>query len=1115
MTDGMTDDLEAQRLQALDDYEIFDTGPEPVFDGYAERLADVLHVPMVAISFVGLERVAFKTQFGYIARALARGESFCQYAIACRDILIVPDTAADPRFQNSPLVTGPDGIRFYAGAPLITPHGFCIGILCVMDRRPRDDFGKSETQTLREVALVVMRELEGRRKLNDLQFFQEMNTEIAQAKDFQSSMEAALRRAGQRIGAAYCMVPEQGEQPGPLNFVATVAIMPEFEAAVADIRRAPQADVAPIHALQALVENRIIDTGVVTADMLGSFSKVGRRFFALGIRRQIAVPLNLGSRRAAVLFGFTRHHISEVVRGFLSDLVTKLVPLLLGRLREEELERSRTHLRYVNRAMRALIGANQALASAETEMELVRSICRVAVTHGGYAAAWVGFAEHDAQRSIRVAARWGDHFIPLERMPMTWADTPFGRGASGTAIRENRPVVIDNIALDARVDPFRAYSTMREFRSCIAVPLRDAKGEAIGVFSIYNSIHEEPLAPDLPSFDIEEAELLAELARDIVNGINMIRDRDARDAALKRQQASDARLANLLASSPAIMFALEHDGQRWRPMEITQNFERILGYSIAEAMVPGWWPAHIHPQDYPATQEALRRAAAGERQLFQYRLADRAGGYRWIRSEMEYQPAQGAEPARIIGAWFDISEKQAAQNEIHRLAFYDQLTGLANRQMLKQQIENAARRTASGSDYAALLFIDLDGFKAINDAHGHAIGDQVLIAVARRLRRALRERDTVARLGGDEFVVLLPRLGNSSAQAAEQAGILARRIAAALERQITADDLVLHVTASIGIHSFNAKTMDMEQILRSADTAMYAAKAITKRRGWSLGHSNISLFEPVMQDRVTQYHAVQNELREALAQERFELWLQPQMDIAETITGAEALIRLHRPDGSLMQPDAFVQIAEESGLIVPIGQWVRAQACRLLARYSSAELPRLSVNISAIEFGQPRIVEQIIALLEKTHTDPRRLTLEITESLLIDGLDETIVKLDTLAAHGIGLSIDDFGTGYSSLAYLQRLPITEIKIDKRFVHGMLTDRRSADLTQSLIMLAKNFGFDVIAEGVETRAQAEFLNRLGCRVMQGFLFGRPRAAWDFTAPIVMAGAGRPAATYRAP
>ncbi len=1095
-------DLEEQRLQALQSYEIFDTPGEAVLERLAEWTARFLKVPIAMISFVGRYRVVFKSNYGFPVTDLPRQEAFWSAGIDSADGLVIQDLAAEPDFRDHAMVTGEPYIRFYAAAPLVTPDGFRIGTFSVMDRLPRD-FQPDERDALRESAGTVMRELETRRMVSNLVFQQELNVAIAEAQSFQLALETVLRRAGERLGACFCLVPQQTKDPAFFSFIAGATISPKFADLVAGALAQPVLKANVLRGTVDLSDPRIFDTGVIRPEAAARFSQAGHDYYGRGLRRQISVPLRLGSRNAAVMVGFERHHILKADIDFLEDIVTKLVPLLVGRLREEEVKRRSQQADYVKRAMRTLIGAKQALASALTETELMQTICEVAVRQGGYDSAWVGFAEHDPERSIRVVAKWGLHSAFFGAAPITWADTPLGRGASGTAIRENRPVTMHDIARDLRIGPFQELGGSEKlsmFGSCIAVPLRDPKGEVLGVFTLYNPIREKTPLADEFSYDREEEELLSELASEIVGGLIIIRERKERDEALVKQRQSETRFANLLNASPSILFAEEFDGNSWKFVEIMPNFTRILGYSVAEAMDMGWWAKHVHPDDLAATQRAISEVVQTGHAIMHLRLARKEGGYFWLQSEINYRPAEADQPARIVGCLNDISEKQEAQSQIHRLAFYDQLTGLPNRRLFQEQAEARLREARKSGYFSALLFIDLDRFKAINDAQGHFAGDQVLVAVGKFLSAAVRENDIVARLGGDEFVVLLSGLGASRNQAVEHARMLANKVAAAIDQEVAIDEISMRVTASIGVYVFSGEDSALEQILRLADTAMYSAKAITKSRAGALDHSYISFFEVAMQERVTQFHTIQNELKAALAEQRFELWLQPQVDGNLKISGAEALLRLRRRDGSLLQPDEFIGVAEETGLIVPIGQWVRAEACRLLTTFSKARLPRLSVNVSAIEFRQPRMVETFLARVEMIGIDPSRLILEITESLLIDRLDDTIFQLQQLSAAGMTISIDDFGTGYSSLAYLQRLPIHEIKIDKRFLREMLTDKRSADLTQTLIMLAKNFNFDVVAEGVETQVQASFLRAHGCRFMQGNLFGEPRPADEFNLPL---------------
>ena len=715
-------DFEARRLQALQSYEIFGTPAEAAFDRITEWAANSLKMPIVLISFVGRDRVAFKSNFGFPVESLSRREALCGAQIASDELLVIEDASADPDFRDYAVVTGEPHIRFYAAAPLVTPDGFQIGSFSVMDRQKRV-FGPGERDTIRGIARSVMRELELRRKISNLMFQQELNVAIAEAQSFQAALETVLRRAGERLGACFCLVPQEMEDPKFFKFIAGVTISPEFTDLIADVLAQPVQKASVLHGTVNLNEPRIYDTGFIEPEMVGQFSQAGHHYYARGLRRQISVPMHLGDRHAAVMVGFTRGHVLTEDIEFLEDVVTKLVPLLFGRLREEEVKRRSQQADYVKRAMRTLVGANQALTNASTEIELMQTICEVAVRQGGYAAAWVGFAEHDPERSIRVVATWGLNNEHFSAVPMTWADTPFGKGASGTAIRENRLVTMHNFSSDERLAALRNLARIDTFGSCISVPLRDQNGNALGVFTLYNAIREAAPHADAFSFDREEEELLTELASDIVGGIVIMRQRKERDEALEKQRSSEARLANLLNASPSILFAEEYIGNSWELTEIMPNFTRILGYSVAEALDGAWWRKHIHPDDRGIIRKAISEVRRNGHTLSQFRLARKGGGYFWLQSEINFRAAEGDQPARIVGCINDITEKQEAQSQIHRLAFYDQLTGLPNRRRFQEQALERLLEARRSGHFSALLFIDLDRFKVINDTQGHFAGD--------------------------------------------------------------------------------------------------------------------------------------------------------------------------------------------------------------------------------------------------------------------------------------------------------------------------------------------------------------------------------------------------------
>ena len=439
----------------------------------------------------------------------------------------------------------------------------------------------------------------------------------------------------------------------------------------------------------------------------------------------------------------------------------------------------------------------------------------------------------------------------------------------------------------------------------------------------------------------------------------------------------------------------------------------------------------------------------------------------------------------VLGIARDITHRKAAEDEIKQLAFFDSLTKLPNRRLLQDRLHRALAVSARTGRLGALLFIDLDNFKYINDALGHDHGDLLLQEVALRLDRCVRESDTVARLGGDEFVVMLEDLSESMEESANQTEVIGEKVLASLSEAYVLAGQEHHATASIGITLFHGHHNTMDDLLRRADLAMYKAKAA--------GRNTLRFFDPAMQAAVTARAELETDLRRGLQQREFLLHYQPQVDTEGQVTGAEALVRWQHPRRGMVPPMEFIHLAEESGLILPLGQWVMETACERLVSWASqphlAALT-LSVNVSARQFRQPEFVQQVLDLVQRTRANPHRLKLELTESLLLDDVEDIIAKMIALKAHGIAFSLDDFGTGYSSLNYLKRLPLYQLKIDRSFVRDVLTDPQDAAIARAIVALGQNLGLSVIAEGVETQAQRAFLAEQGCHAFQGYLFSKP-------------------------
>lgn len=434
-----------------------------------------------------------------------------------------------------------------------------------------------------------------------------------------------------------------------------------------------------------------------------------------------------------------------------------------------------------------------------------------------------------------------------------------------------------------------------------------------------------------------------------------------------------------------------------------------------------------------------------------------------------------------------LARHKLAEAEIEQLAYYDHLTRLPNRRLLHDRIKRALAVTARDGHHGAVLLIDLDHFNLLNDTRGHEVGDRLLLEVASRLPTCVRECDTVAHLGGDEFVILVEGLGRERAAAATQVEVIGEKIRTALARPIALDvgDDNYHCTASIGAELFAGGESTVDALLQHADAAMYQAK--------DAGRDALYFFDPAMQAVLEAHATLSADLRRALDLGQFVLHYQPQVDQNGAPLGAEALLRWTHPERGMVSPADFIPLAEQTGLIVPIGQWVLETACQRLAQWQQDDATRdllLAVNVSARQFRQPNFVSQVQAVLERSGAMPSRLKLELTESVVLDDIASTIERMNALRALGVGFSMDDFGTGYSSLSYLKRLPLDQVKIDRSFVRDIATDSGDAAIVRTIIAMAGSLDLAVIAEGVETQEQLDFLVRYGCPLFQGYLFARP-------------------------
>lgn len=545
-------------------------------------------------------------------------------------------------------------------------------------------------------------------------------------------------------------------------------------------------------------------------------------------------------------------------------------------------------------------------------------------------------------------------------------------------------------------------------------------------------------------------------------------------------------------------------------LAVNESFTRMFGWRSDELV--GRTAADIGIWRRPADRAGMMQQldARGRFEAVETEMISREGRVLSVQMSASRMQMQGVDC--LLSVVHDITARRQAQQQIETLAFRDVLTGLPNRRMFMDRLVQVAADASRRGQFGALLFIDLDDFKVLNDSLGHDQGDHLLRELARRLESAVQAGDTVARLGGDEFVALIPDLGTQ----ADSALAKAQEIAQALQQQIAQRthlaDTHYQGSASVGLALFGQSPDDSAlDLLKRAELAMYHAKA--------LGRGQVAAFSPEMQTSLTSRARLEADLRLALEEHQLELHYQPQVDTSGRIVSVEALLRWRHPQRGMVSPGEFIPAAEHSGLIVPIGHWVLRSACERLAAWSREPALAglcISVNVSSLQFRQNDFVERVLDLLDETGAKPQLLMLELTESLLVDNIEEVTTRMARLKARGVAFSLDDFGTGFSSLIYLKRLPLDELKIDQGFVRDIEVDDNDLAIARTVIALGHSLGLRVLAEGVESPAQRETLGRLGCRHYQGYLFGRPMPAPQLEALVRDQAAASPvkAASQRA-
>jgi len=752
------------------------------------------------------------------------------------------------------------------------------------------------------------------------------------------------------------------------------------------------------------------------------------------------------------------------VLGWLSATQTKLAHIDAERKDAEARNQRLTQL------YAALSHCNQAIVRCSSEAELFPQICRDVVTFGGMKMAWIGLYEQGKQ-VVRVAS-YGSGAEYLEGLQISVDDDdPSGRGPTGTAIRKNQPFWCQDYQHDPATTPWHAWGARFGWGGSAALPLH-RNGVVVGAFNLYSS--------EANAFDQAARNLLVEIAMAIDFALNSI------EREVQRKQAEDEwrKLSQVVEQSPNAIFITDLDGNiEYANAAFVQN----TGYSLAEVIgkKPSLLKSDKTPDDtYREMWAHLTRGESWQGEL----INKRKDGTECIEL-VKISPIRQADGriTHYMSIKEDITERKRAEERIQYLANFDALTGLPNRAQLEGHVKYAISLVQRSQGELALMFLDLDNFKDINDTLGHTVGDALLIELAKRLQLVLRDEDTVSRLGGDEFIFLLPV---TDATGAAQ---VAQKLLDIINQPYQVEQYNLNLTASIGIALYPGDGLDLETLSKRADTAMYRVK--------QEGRHGYRFFTAEMQARTTRNLQLGNELRLALERDQLQVYYQPQLSMQDgRIIGAEALLRWQHPEMGAVSPAEFIPIAEGSRLILPIGEWVLRRAVQQAKIWLETGLTPLviAVNLSAVQFHHPDLPDLITRILDEVGLPPEYLELELTEGVAMHDPQVAITVMNNLHERGVRMSIDDFGTGYSSLSYLKKFKVYKLKIDQSFVRDISTDAEDKAIVSAVIHMAKSLGLQTIAEGVETEGQLAFLREQGCEEVQGYYYSKPLPVEQFEA-----------------
>lgn len=767
-------------------------------------------------------------------------------------------------------------------------------------------------------------------------------------------------------------------------------------------------------------------------------------------------PVPLGS--------YSRHS----VMGWLAETRDKLQRLDAARRQAD------AHNQRLTGLYNALSQCNQAIVRSRTQLELFERMCQAAVEHGGMKMVWVGLLDEEA-RHIRPLCAHGSGTEYLADLPLaTAAADPLSQGPTGRAVQTGLAQWCQDFQHDPATAPWHDRAMLYGWGASAALPLQ-CNGRIIGALTLYSG---EPHA-----FDEAARMLIEEMVMDLDYALDSFQREQERQAANTALQLSEQRLRTIIETEPECIKVVGSAGQL---LEMNRAGMAMLQADSLQQIQQLGLLHFVLPEHHAAFMQLHQQVMSGQSATLEFEICGLHGQRRWLETHAAPMRDEEGAISMLLAITRDITLRKQNEQHIRYLAHYDVLTGLPNRVMLEEQAERILQQAARQQQAQALIFLDLDHFKDINDSLGHSVGDALLVQLAARLRRVLPDGALVSRLGGDEFVLLLPDSDAAQAEA------LARQLLDDIARPYQVAPYDLNVSASIGIALYPQDGRDLETLSRRADAAMYLAK--------KAGRSCFRFYTTAIQEKAARHLQLVNALRVALEQQQLSIHYQPQLSMADgRLVGAEALLRWAHPELGHISPAEFIPVAEDCGLILPLGEWVLRHAVRQARQWREQGLELvMAVNLSAVQFRQPDLPALVARILQEEGLPASALELELTEGVAMYDPQQAIAVMNALHEQGVRMSIDDFGTGYSSLNLLKQFRVYKLKIDQSFVRDIVTDPEDRAIVAAIIDMAENLGLLTIAEGVETGEQLSWLRAQGCDELQGYLFSRPLPAAAFAA-----------------